>query len=323
MAAWPPRLRGPQMGSGSIQQQFTAALDALVEQVKGDRSVLAAILCGSLSHDTVWARSDIDLVLVTVDDKNLGSSDLALYADGVNVHAILMPRTEFRKTAESSTHNSFMHSFLAKGRLLYSHDPTIADLCDGLAKIGARDAELQLFSAAIHVLPPMYKARKWFVTRGDLEYTALWILYTATPLAKVEVIGAGMLADREVIPQAIKVNPDFFKPIYADLLNTKKTQKTVQNALEAIEDYMARRARSLFRPLIDHLRETAEARSCIEIEDHFRRNLGVEGVTLACEYLADQKIIGKVSISTHLTKKSNIEIQQLAFVHMEKGRNAF
>jgi hypothetical protein len=216
-----------------------------------------------------------------------------------------------------------MHSFLAKGRLLYSHDPTIADLCDGLAKIGARDAELQVFSAAIHVLSPMYKARKWFVTRGDLEYTALWILYTATPLAKVEVIGAGMLVDREVIPQAIKVNPGFFKSIYTDLLNTKKTHETVQAALEAIEDYMARRARSLFRPVIDHLRETGEARSCIEIEDHFSRNLGIEGVTLACEYLADQKIIGKVSISTHLTKKSNIEIQQLAFVHMEKGRNAF
>ena len=306
-----------------VHQEFSRALDALVEQIKGDRSIVAAILCGSLSHDTVWAKSDIDLVLVTVDDKKLGSSDMALYADGVNVHAILMPRTEFRKTVESSIHNSFMHSFLAKGRLLYSHDPTIADLCDGLAKIGARDAELQLFSAAIHVLPPMYKARKWFVTRGDLEYTALWILYTATPLAKVEVIAAGMLADREVIPQAIKVNPDFFKPIYADLLNTKKTQKTVETALEAIEGYMARRARSLFRPVIDHLRETGEARSCIEIEDHFRRNLGIEGVTLACEYLADQKIIGKVSISTHLTKKSNIEIQQLAFVHMEKGRNAF
>ena len=59
------------MGNSSIQQKFTEALDALVEQVKEDRSVLAAILCGSLSHDTVWAKSDIDLVLVTIDDKKV------------------------------------------------------------------------------------------------------------------------------------------------------------------------------------------------------------------------------------------------------------
>jgi predicted nucleotidyltransferase len=305
-----------------IHQEFSRALDALIEQVKEDRSIIAAILCGSLSHDTVWAKSDIDLVFVTVDDKKLGSSDMALYASGVNVHAFLMPRTEFRKTVESSIHNSFMHSFLAKGRLLYSHDPTIEDLCAGLNKIGDRDAQIQLFSAAIHVLPPMYKARKWFVTRGDLEYTALWILYTATPLAKVEVVGAGLLADREVIPQATKLNPSLFKLIYADLLNTKKTQKTIQTALEAVENYIAGRASSLFRPVIDHLRETGEARSCIEIEDHFKRNFGIEGVTLACEYLADQKVIGKVSIATHLTKKSNIAVQQLAFVYMEKTRNA-
>jgi hypothetical protein len=43
------------MQQKSIEQQFAVALEALVEQIKRDRSVLAAILCGSLSHDTVWA----------------------------------------------------------------------------------------------------------------------------------------------------------------------------------------------------------------------------------------------------------------------------
>ena len=59
------------MAKSSAHGTFTAALDALVAQVKRDRSILAAILCGSLSHDTVWEKSDIDLVLVTVDDKKV------------------------------------------------------------------------------------------------------------------------------------------------------------------------------------------------------------------------------------------------------------
>ena len=54
-----------------IQKQFTEALDDLIAQVKQDRSILAAILCGSLSHDTVWEKSDIDLALVTIDDKKV------------------------------------------------------------------------------------------------------------------------------------------------------------------------------------------------------------------------------------------------------------
>src|SRR3954471_294684 len=119
--ASPRRVRGPRMGNELIREKFTEALDALVEQVKRDRSVLAAILCGSLSHDAVWAKSDIDLVLVTIDDKKVASADLALYADGVNVHAILLPRTQFRHTVEGAVHHSLMHSLLAKGRLLYTH----------------------------------------------------------------------------------------------------------------------------------------------------------------------------------------------------------
>jgi len=307
------------MGTGAIQQKFTEALDALIEQVKEDRSILAAILCGSLSYDAVWAKSDIDLVLVTIDDKKAPQSGLSLYADGVNVHAFLMPRAEFRKTVEGSIHNSFMHSFLAKGRLLYTHDQTIADLCERLQEIGERDLQVQLLRAATAALPPIYKAHKFLVTRGDLDYAALWILYAATPLARIEVIGARLLADREVIPQAMKLNPAFFKTIYSDLLNSKKTRKGVQTALDVIDRYVAERAATLFAPVIDHLREVGEARSCSEIEDHFKRNFDVEGVTTACEYLADQGLIGKASTPVRLTKKSNVEAQELAFFYLEEA----
>jgi uncharacterized protein len=300
----------------SIQQTFTAALDSLVDQVRVDRSVLAAILCGSLSHDTVWSKSDIDLVLVTVDDRKVEHGDLSLYADGVNVHAMLLPRAEFRQMVEGSVRNSFTHSFLTKGRLLYTHDPTIAALCATLTDLGRRDKQVQLLRAATHALPLIYKAHKWFVTRGDLDYTALWILYAATPLAQVEVIDADLLADREVIPQAMRLNPAFFKSIYADLLNARKTRDDVQAALDAIDGYIAERATRLFASILDHLRDVGETRSCRELEDHFKRNFDVGGVTTACEYLADQGLIGKASTPVRLTKKSNVEVQELAFFYI-------
>jgi predicted nucleotidyltransferase len=301
------------MRQDSVERQFAVALASVIDEVKTDRSILAAVLCGSLSHDTVWEKSDIDLVLVTVDDRQIAAGEKALYADGVNIHAMLMPRAEFRKTVEGAVRNSFAHSFLSKGRLLYTHDPTIADLSAALARIGERDTERQLLRSAMHVLPSMYKARKWLLTRGDLEYTALWILYAATPLARVEVIGRRLLADREVIPQALTLNPTLFKTIYTDLLNTKKTKKGVQAALEAVERYMATRAQTLFASVIEYLRDAGDARSSSEIEDHFRRNFAIEGVVIACEYLADQGIIGKASTPVHLTKKSNVDVQELAF----------
>lgn len=303
----------------SLEQQFTAALESLVDEVKADRSILAAILCGSLSHDTVWAKSDIDLVLVTIDDKKLDKNvGLALYADDVNIHALLVSRTEFRRMVEGSVANSFAHSFLAKGRLLYTHDPTIADLCATLNRMGDRDRQVQLLRAATWALPSIYKAHKWFLTRGDLDYTALWIVYAATPLARIEVIGAGLLADREVIPQALRLNPSFFTVIYSDLFNAAKTRARVAAALDAVDAYLAERAPELFAPIIEHLREVGEARSCTEIETHFERHFDVSGVTTACEYLADQGLIGKASTAVRLTKRSNIEVQELAFFYMDQ-----
>ena len=310
------------MDQRTVHKTFSAAVDVLVEQVKGDRSVLAAILCGSLSHDTVWAKSDVDLVLVTIDDKKVDHPFVALYADGVNVHALLMSRTEFRKTVEGSARNSFFHSFLAKGRLVYTHDPTIADLCTTLTGLGERDTQLQLLRAATGAVPAIYKAHKWLLTRGDLEYTALWILYAATPLARIEVIGARQLADREVIPQALALNPRFFNVIYTDLLNTKKTRKGVQAALDAVDTYFATRAPSLFALVIDYLRDAGDARSSSEIETHFTRQFDVEDVTSACEYLADQDLIGKASTPVRLTKKSTVQVQELAFFYLDSPPHA-
>ena len=299
------------------RQRFTAALDALVEQIREDRAILAAILCGSLSHDMVWARSDIDLVLITIDDKKVGSDSLSLYADGVNVHAMLIPRGEFRQAVEGSIRNSFMHSFLAKGRLLYTHDETITALFESLKEMGERDRGIALFRAATHVLPALYKAHKFMRTRGDLNYTTLWILHAASSLATIEVISAGLLADREVLPQAIKLNPTLFSTVYVDLLNEKKTVERVQFALDTIDRYLAKHALMLFAPLLDHLRDVGEARSCTEIESHFKKTYDIEHVATACEYLADQGIIGKASIATRLTKRSHVDVQELAFFTLD------
>lgn len=299
-----------------VARAFTAALDGLIEEVKRDRTILAAILGGSLSHDKVWARSDIDLVLITTDERqDARAAELghALYADGVNIHTIVMSRTSFRAVVEGAVHNSFMHSFLAKGRLLYTHDPSVSALFSRLGDIGERDTRFQLLRAATAALPPVYKAHKFFVTRGDLDYTALWILNAAHPLARIEIFSRRLLADREVLLQALELNPAFFRIVYADLINTPKTPAGVGAALEAVDDYLSSRARTLFAPILEYLADAGDARAASEIEAHFRRHFDVEGVTTACEYLADQGLIGKASAPVKLTRTSSIEVQELAF----------
>lgn len=301
------------MSEPSVPEAFAAALDGLIAQAKKDTSVLAAILCGSLAHDTVWARSDIDLVFVTIDDRKVPQEGIPLYADGVNVHAMLIPRAEFRRIVEGSLHGSFINSFLAKGRLLYTHDPTIETLFGRLRARGERDTAILMLQVATGALPPLYKARKWLLTRGDVAYTAFWILHATNSVARMEVIAAGLLPDREVIPQAEKLNPALMRTIYTDLLRSGTERPVVEKALKTIEDYIGERAAKVFAPLVEYLRDYGDIRSTRDIEDHFSKTYGIEGITTACEYLADAGVIDKASTPVLLTRRSNVTLQELAF----------
>jgi hypothetical protein len=309
------------MPDASIAQQYTSAVDALVSLLGQDRRVLAAILCGSLAHDVVWTGSDVDLVVIVEDDlqDRLRSGGMSLNANGVNVHAIQLTRTAFRAAVEGALRHSFMHSFLAKGRLLYTRDPTIGDLFARLTVDGDRDRAIQMLRAASAALPALYKAHKWFVTRGDLEYTALYLLHAAGPFADVEVLSAGQLVDRESLPRALALNPRFFDIVYRSLLNQRKTRERVEAALHAADGYLQDRSQLLFAPILDYLREAGEARTCSEIDAHFKRHFDIGEACGACEYLADQGLLMKVAVPRRLTRKSTVQLPELAFLFVDRA----
>ena len=143
------RLGEKRMTPDPVQQRFTAALDALIEQVKQDRSILAAILCGSLSHDTVWAKSDIDLALVTIDDRKVesgvrlalcGRRQRACVPDAAGASSAR--RSRARCTTRSCTRCS------PRGGCSTRTTRRSPISAPGCTQIGERDTQVQLLRAA-------------------------------------------------------------------------------------------------------------------------------------------------------------------------------
>ena len=302
------------MSESVTRARFEAALRAVVEEVRGDRHILAAILCGSLSHDEVWDKSDIDLVLICTDDRKSARHHLALVQDDINIHATVQPRAEFRRRLDAAVRNTFEHALFAKAKLLFSRDPSIAALLAGLNDIGARDRRIQGMRSAQHALGCLYKARKWYAIKQDPAYTAFWVLLTARALAEVEVGQAGELVDREALVAARRLNPVLFRAIYTDLLEKPVTRERLGAALDAIDRYLQERAERLFEPILDYLRDAGGApRSGTDIMHHFHRHHGTEDVIVACEWLADIGVIEKASTPRKLTTASQMDVEELAF----------
>ena len=305
----------------TVGDRYQKALETFVDRAKADPYIVAVVLCGSLSHDTVWQKSDIDLLVIEKDadkgthGKGGSAGHFALVEDDINIHAIVMPRSGFRRSVEGAIQNSFMHSLLAKSKLVYTNDPTLNVLFGSLQKVGTRDQQVQLMGAGSGVILPLYKAQKWFHVRKDMHYSFVYIMSCVVGLAKVEVISAGQICGREVIQQAIALNPKFFNAIYTDLIDIKKTPKVVEAALTQIDDYLTRRTRAIFGPILEHLQDAGGPRSATELETHFSNQLGVSDVVTACEWLSDKDVIRKVSTPVRLTKKSPVSFEELAFYY--------
>src|SRR5262249_44266566 len=160
----------------------------------------------------------------------------------------------------------FMHSAFALSTLLYTTDDSIRAYYQDIASIGARDRQLRLMSAGSAALYTLAKAEKWLLTRKDVLYSFLWVMYTIEHLAKIEILLSGEITPRESIPRALKLNPTFFGAIYQDLIQQEKTAATVQRAIDLIEDYLDRNVQVLFGPILDYLSQEGGVRTMTDLD---------------------------------------------------------
>ena len=298
------------------QTQFEQALELLTVKLKQDRNILAAFLFGSLSHDTVWEKSDIDLFLVARDiPMKDPERSFALTELDVNIHASMQTRSAFKKMMEGALRSSFIHSAFSKSRLLFSHDETLQQLYEDAQHFGQRDQQTQLFRTGARVLPLLYKAEKFCYIKKDPLYSFIWITYMYPGLAQIEAYLHGEIAGREVIHQALKLNPNFFEVIYTSLINQPKTLPLIEATLGRINEYLEARIPQLFQPVLDYLSAEGITCSATEIDHWLERELNMYGGVIVCEWLADKGIIDKLSHPLRLTPKSLVEVEELAFYY--------
>jgi uncharacterized protein len=292
---------------------FTAALDSFVEKVKQDRYVVAAILFGSLAHDTVWRKSDIDLILIGRDERPV--TGFSLLENGVDIHATLYPRSRFKQAIERSLQGSFLHSSFALSTLLFTTDDSIRAYYHEAQRVGSRDRRLRLMVSGSQAVATLTKAEKWLVTRGDVAYSFLWLMYAVRSLAEIEVLLHGEVTTREVIPQALALNPAFFERIYLDLIQRPKDEAVIREALSLAAAYLDGKTETLFGPILEFLRQEGGSRTATELSAYFRNQVQSDWLTPAYEWLAEKGVVQKVPSPVRLTPKSRVVLDEAAYYY--------
>jgi len=297
-----------------VRARFQNAVETLLTKVKQDPYVLAVVLYGSLSYDLVWDKSDIDLIIVTKETR-LSFPNITMTESGISIHTSLFTRSEFKKQLEGTVQGSFTHSMLMKGQLLFTRDDSLEELWANRQGFGARDRAVQLLQASLPPLISLAKAQKWLVTRNDPYYSFFWIMKCLDGLAAIETTLAGEIPGREVLWQALRINPPFFQSLYNELIDSPKTPEVISAALTRIESYLRERATTIFAPILEYLAEAEGVRSAREIDSYFLKQRNVQFAFLACEWLASEGFLKMVATPARLTEKSRVDVEEVAYYY--------
>jgi predicted nucleotidyltransferase len=305
-----------------LTKKYMEALDNFLDRIKQDRYVLAVILAGSLEHDLVWEKSDIDLILI-VDDMKKPRNFYSLVENGIIINAFIYNRSQFKRDFDSELSSSQFHSWISKTKLIYTRDDTLKELYDNLSGVGEGDRDLQLLKYAAFSIAGLAKAQKFLYIKKDPLYSAYFILSDMLQnLARIEVLLNGGIPLRDVIYQALVMNPEFFQRIYTDLLQEKKEEAKVKEVLEMIEAYLSERQEALFKLLINILKYEGDVVGISALQKKLEiANIDPAILVEACEWLAEKNRIQKLSTPVRLTTKSWLQVNEAAYYYMEGNQN--
>ena len=302
--------------------RFRLALDQLIERFADDRYVLATVLVGSLSEETVWRRESLRIWIIEADgvsrrlrsDGNDERIFRILVENGINIHAEVISRSRFRQMVEGSSRTAFSCNFFAERRLVYSIDQSIDNWFEQANTVAVKDKERELLMFSTWTIHTLRHARKLLDIKRDVELAGFEVLSAAHSVAYTEIIRGGRVWEQEAIYRAMELAPELFQIIYLDVLAKRRNRKVLTTALAAIEEYLDRHYPEHLKPLLTYLQAQNRVVPLSEISDHFAwSQVYPWHLESACEWLERKGMIEKLSTPFKLTSRSKEHVEEPAY----------
>jgi uncharacterized protein len=299
------------MSSNNVKELYKEAVSNFISKIKSDQNVIAAILCGSLSYDDVWKKSDVDMTLI-VRDQKLSNNSYCLVEDGIIINVSLIERSNFRRSMEWSTGGSQIHSYFAKGQIIYSTDDSLYGYFESIKKPGKDDIQVSAFIMCSGLIGVMHKCEKWLKVKKNLSYCQYYILKAAELVAAMEVCMNSEIPTREAILRAKEINPELMKCLYDDPMSTKLEEVQLLALIRKIDDYIESHLDLISGPALEYMSD-GEIKTITVLSKRFK--VDTHYIVDIFEYLSDKGIIEKLSETIKITPKSKLAVEEVAYVY--------
>lgn len=244
--------------------QYQRAFNSLIERLKSNNAVLAAMVFGSVVTGDLWDKSDIDL-FVMVDEKMNGIRNIYTEEKGVPVHIKLMSKNRFMQFYEEDLRGGFMHRIFASSRLVFSKDSDITSRYDSGRYYPDIDRERWSMVYLGNMLKSIGVCRKYLYNNGI--YTAYSSsVKAAEEFAKLYVNSAGYMISKDAMTMAMNLNDKFKNCVDELFFNKEDTIKAIEKLLAFVEENIDSNLKNITGILLDYMREKDELLSGEDIK---------------------------------------------------------
>ena len=302
--------------------RFKTALTQFIGRVAEDRYVLAVVLVGSLSPETIWARETLGLWIIEADgvSRRLPSDGenerifRILVENGINIHAEVIARARFKKMVEGMSRTAFSCNFFAHREIVYSKDPSIDSWFKKANAVAIKDQERELLVFSTWTIHELRHAQSAWTSSETLNWRRRESSPPRTASRTPKSSGGVGFANKTSSTAQWKETPELFQTIYIDVLAKRKNRRVLSTALDAIDGYLDEHYQAYLKPLLGFLKKHNRVIPLSEISDHFAFSQMHPGhLEAACEWLERKGLLQKVSAPFKLTKRSIEQVEEPAY----------
>ncbi|OJU12089.1 MAG: hypothetical protein BGN88_02655 [Clostridiales bacterium 43-6] len=296
-----------------IKLRFEQALNSFTDKLKPDPNIVAVILCGSLSNDTVWEKSDMD-VTVLVREMKLPITSFCIEEDGLIINAGIQKEFDFKRMLERSLGGGFLYSYYSKAKVVYTNDESLRDYIARSQKTGADDRALTFFQMSTGLIYYMEKIEKWLTIKKDLLYAQLWVLKAAEHYANMRLVLDHKPPSREAVLKVMEYAPERIRPLYEKPMQGPMSREEVWDALKFFKQFLMDNIDLIKQPVTEYMSD-GEIRTVTALVKHF--GTSSHDIYHVFDFLEEMGVVGRMNETIRITPKSRMSVDEVAFMYMQ------
>lgn len=246
--------------------QYQKAFTSIVDRLKGNRSILAVMVFGSMVTGDLWDESDIDLFVI-FDEKMGEIKNIYTEEKGVPVHIKIMSKNKFLQLYDEDIRGGFIHRIFASSRLVFSKDMDITMKYDNGRYYPDLDRERWNMVYLGNLLKSVGLCKKYLQNNG------IFTAYTASvrsleEFAKLFVNSSGYMISKDAMTMAMNLSSSFKDCVEKLFFNDDKNKEEIINStLLYIQNSIDASIRNYSGVLIDFMNEKDSFLSAEDIEN--------------------------------------------------------